>query len=695
MIQKLILQYLAANPGSKAKDIAAVLKYEKSEVNQILYSLKSLGKAKISTEFEWSLSIKPPKSEPQKQMGLPPAPLAVAETINSQKVWTECKPTSEQEPVVCASPSMRLIVEAGPGTGKTETLVNRLKFLVREGCLPPSSIVVLSFSVAAVKELKTRLERRESGAEAYVEIRTFDSFASRLIRPLVGENALWSLDYDERIACATQQLLKETEPLGSLREFRHVLLDEVQDLVGVRADFAVALLSYLKPGFTLFGDSAQGIYDFHIKSGPSTTTSADMLEKIRELFPDTCIPIRLTKNFRVGDNSALAGIATTGRTLLLSSPKKAKEYLEQEFAKLTSQGSTSSPQISAELCNRSTCVVCRTNGQVLQLGAELQRVGVQFRMARERNEFVAPSWIGRLFFRCSEQRVRREVFVADAGSLLGIGAEAANGLWEGTLSAVGRRKGSFLEITELRAALTEGAVLPDPWAHTVSPDVLELTTIHRSKGREFSNVIVVMDSASDSVDGNGEDAAHDSVEPRVLFVALTRARDSLSRMNANLGGERLTGERWIRSYRIGKGFNTLSGIEVGMPKDVDAESFVAGDPGKAAERQTTLLNLAHPGALAVLKHDGREAGCPKYNILIGGQLVGRMSADFGWAVWHTLKYLNKGKPKSFPETIENVRIRNIMTAVGSLASGEVDRSLLTSGLWLVPTLEGMGQCKWN
>jgi len=46
-------------------------------------------------------------------------------------------------------------------------------------------------------------------------------------------------------------------------EFKHILLDEMQDLVGVRADFALELLHSAQPGFTLFGDSAQGIYDSH------------------------------------------------------------------------------------------------------------------------------------------------------------------------------------------------------------------------------------------------------------------------------------------------------------------------------------------------------------------------------------------------------------------------------------------------
>ena len=41
---------------------------------------------------------------------------------------------------------------------------------------------------------------------------------------------------------------------------RHVLVDEIQDLVGPRAQLVMALLRLADAGFTLFGDPAQAIY---------------------------------------------------------------------------------------------------------------------------------------------------------------------------------------------------------------------------------------------------------------------------------------------------------------------------------------------------------------------------------------------------------------------------------------------------
>ena len=51
----------------------------------------------------------------------------------------------------------------------------------------------------------------------------------------------------------------------SLDEVKHVVVDELQDLVGVRMRFVRALLKEFDAGFTLLGDPAQGIYDFSLE----------------------------------------------------------------------------------------------------------------------------------------------------------------------------------------------------------------------------------------------------------------------------------------------------------------------------------------------------------------------------------------------------------------------------------------------
>jgi superfamily I DNA/RNA helicase len=56
-----------------------------------------------------------------------------------------------------------LLVDAGPGTGKTRTLVHRIRHLLRNGTLP-ASILALTFSNKAAEEMRERLSAMDSDA---------------------------------------------------------------------------------------------------------------------------------------------------------------------------------------------------------------------------------------------------------------------------------------------------------------------------------------------------------------------------------------------------------------------------------------------------------------------------------------------------------------------------------------------------
>jgi superfamily I DNA/RNA helicase/Zn-dependent peptidase ImmA (M78 family) len=69
------------------------------------------------------------------------------------------------------------LVNAGPGTGKTATLIMRMKYLLGEKDAKPYEMLVLTFSTEAAEELRGRIEE-EFGAEiaGEIEITTFHGF---------------------------------------------------------------------------------------------------------------------------------------------------------------------------------------------------------------------------------------------------------------------------------------------------------------------------------------------------------------------------------------------------------------------------------------------------------------------------------------------------------------------------------------
>src|SRR4029077_1978441 len=96
------------------------------------------------------------------------------------------EPTPQQRDVIEHEGS-HLLVFAGPGTGKTETLARRFAWLVAQRGIAPARILVLTFSRHAAGAMRERIVKRlrESSAGTLnvreLHVRTFHGFCARLI----------------------------------------------------------------------------------------------------------------------------------------------------------------------------------------------------------------------------------------------------------------------------------------------------------------------------------------------------------------------------------------------------------------------------------------------------------------------------------------------------------------------------------
>lgn len=73
-----------------------------------------------------------------------------------------------------------LLVDAGPGTGKTRTLIHRIKHCLENGA-SPASILALTFSNRAAEEMSERLAAMDSDAAVQMWVGTFHSFGLEII----------------------------------------------------------------------------------------------------------------------------------------------------------------------------------------------------------------------------------------------------------------------------------------------------------------------------------------------------------------------------------------------------------------------------------------------------------------------------------------------------------------------------------
>ena len=83
-----------------------------------------------------------------------------------------------------------LLIEAGPGSGKTRVIIERVKFLINDKKLDPSSFLIITFTRKAARELREKLKRNEIDEEKInkMQISTIHSFCFELLKENLDAN---------------------------------------------------------------------------------------------------------------------------------------------------------------------------------------------------------------------------------------------------------------------------------------------------------------------------------------------------------------------------------------------------------------------------------------------------------------------------------------------------------------------------
>ncbi len=95
------------------------------------------------------------------------------------------------------STSRAIIIQAGPGTGKTRTLTAKIAYLISEKGIDPGSILALTFTNKAAKELEKRIQKYLPGSESpknHVTAATFHAFCLTLLKEYIGFDAIIAED---------------------------------------------------------------------------------------------------------------------------------------------------------------------------------------------------------------------------------------------------------------------------------------------------------------------------------------------------------------------------------------------------------------------------------------------------------------------------------------------------------------------
>lgn len=239
-----------------------------------------------------------------------------------------------------------LLVIAGPGTGKTRTLLGRAQFLIAQN-IPIEEILIVTFTRDAAREVKERLDQLFEHKDNLLRVDTLHALAYKhclnrgQTQPLLltEEEARLlfarcnpKLDketakrYWEELSLARERQESITEKSAYIKRYKdhkdkhnfldytdlleiwsndlssqafdcqysHVLVDEVQDLSSLQMDLLRKITPQKGKGFFAIGDPAQSIYSFR---GALTNISYTL-----EKFWEDLTILHLHQNYRSRQN---------------------------------------------------------------------------------------------------------------------------------------------------------------------------------------------------------------------------------------------------------------------------------------------------------------------------------------------------------------------------------------------------------
>ena len=382
-------------------------------------------------------------------------------------------------------------------------------------------------------------------------------------------------------------MLQERADVASIvrKQYRSFVVDEFQDVNLLQARLLDLWLGG-RHDVCVVGDVAQTIYSF-------TGASPDYLTGFGRKHPGARI-VELTRDYRSTPqivsvaNDVLARSSQREGTVRLSSQRDggaqvAYRTYDDDRAEAEGVAASIADLIAGGMAPHSIAVLMRTNGQSQAFEEALGARGIPVAVAGGKPFFARDD------VRTAISRLRAAAAAAtDDGSvgeivrdvLSGVGwapeapsGQAGSERWSNMNAIVGWADDS--EAETLAAFVAE---LDERVAYQVEPDKagVELATIHAAKGLEWDAVFLVGVAEGLLPISYAKTAAAREEERRLLYVAVTRARDLLTLSWARSRGADGRGKR--------KRSRLLDGI---WPEEVGV-----GAPKKRARASTRALNQA-------------------------------------------------------------------------------------------------------
>lgn len=397
--------------------------------------------------------------------------------------------SQKQMEIISDKESRCIVVAAGPGSGKTRVLVHKLASLLLLEDVKHEQLLMLTFSRASAIEFKQRLMELIGNAAHFVEIKTFHSYCFDLL------GRIGNLDDAKDVVARATQMINDGDVEPNRIAKTVLVIDEAQDMNSEEYALVRALMTANEDMRVIaVGDDDQNIFDFR---GSDSKYMLQLLQESDGRF------IEMTENFRSPNhivrfaNDFVQNIHSRMKSNRIISISKNDGYV-----KVTHHLSDCmyEPLVNELIQYRrqgSTCVLTQTNEEAVILVALLKKHNLQSKLIQSMDGFRFRFWNMaevRLFLKYIEDKTHSPI-IADW-----VWEEAKNKTFNAYRTSESlhylqhciqlfenTNKSKYL--TDFKEFVYESSV--EDFCDISGTDIV-VSTIHKSKGREFDDVYMLL-----------------------------------------------------------------------------------------------------------------------------------------------------------------------------------------------------------
>lgn len=608
---------------------------------------------------------------------------------------------NEQLAVVTAPADSRILVTAGPGTGKTAVACGRVAHLITEQDVDPSCVMLLSFTRTAVAEIRNRIagyvgnEARAAG----IRIATLDSTTWSLVSGLDPDAESLFGGYETNIDRLCDLLRADNaDILDYLEHYEQVVVDEAQDVLGKRAELVSLIIERLAPtcGVTVLADACQSIYGFTNDDGE---VEDEPPEPLLDRLPIGCgsgdfSEMQLTQLHRTSEESLLLLLENTRPIVEAATgddPNNYTAFKNAVFRTVPKSGIKDSDLPVFMQGRQDMMVLYRTRAAVLAAASYLANDGVPHRLRLSGLPVWLHPWIAAVFSDLEVDTVDESDFHriwTEKNCSHLPGGVSCDSAWRACLRAANHN--GRVRVSRLRDVLARPR---PPIEFCASDNGFEgpiFGTIHASKGREAEEVLLFVPPDP----GHG---AHWDEETRVLYVGATRARrrTSVAEGQPTYAFFLENADRPVRLQRNAK----KAQFEIGRAADLDAVSVASrqlhSDAKEIVQLQQRLAQQAGTTEKWILKSSADWGW--RYRLVEpqhSDAFFGEMSAGFKRQIFAIAQQLGATSPTTIPH-IRKVGVRTVVLKADSARLQEIAPPYSKTGFFLAPVVRAWTMTKFR